>query len=233
MIKLYGFGSAFGLADPSSFVLKLDCYLRMAAIPFESINSVSNLQKAPKGKLPFIDDNGTVIADSFFIQQYLQETYQVTLDNWLTPEQRGASQLISKSLDENLYWCIVHSRWISEDTWPIIKANFFDSFPFPLKQIAPLVARRGVRASLLKQGLGKHSEAEIHQIARHTFQALSDLLGDKPYFMGDQPCSLDAAAYAHLAQCTLAELDNGLNRIAREYTNLVQFCSRVQAQYYS
>ncbi|MEA1888330.1 MAG: glutathione S-transferase family protein, partial [Pseudomonadota bacterium] len=62
MIKLYGFGNNFGVADASPFVLKVDAYMRMAGIQFENIPGLVNLRKAPKGKLPFIDDNGKIIA---------------------------------------------------------------------------------------------------------------------------------------------------------------------------
>jgi hypothetical protein len=56
MIKLYSFGPSFGVADPSPYVLKVDVYMRMANIEFTSVPDVKNLQKAPKGKLPFITD---------------------------------------------------------------------------------------------------------------------------------------------------------------------------------
>ena len=53
MIKLYQFEPAFGLANASPFCMKLETYLRMAALPFEiPCASLRHLQKAPKGKMP-------------------------------------------------------------------------------------------------------------------------------------------------------------------------------------
>jgi Glutathione S-transferase, C-terminal domain len=40
MIKLYQFAPAFGLPNASSFCLKLETYLRMVGIPFESVYSI-------------------------------------------------------------------------------------------------------------------------------------------------------------------------------------------------
>ena len=66
MITLYGFGPAFGLPDPSPFVTKAETLLKMAAVPYRT--ALGNLRKAPKGKLPYIDDDGAVIADSTLIR---------------------------------------------------------------------------------------------------------------------------------------------------------------------
>ncbi len=65
MITLYTFGPYFGLPDASPFVLKAMLLLKIAGLPFEE--SRSGFAKAPKGKLPYIDDDGEKIADSTFI----------------------------------------------------------------------------------------------------------------------------------------------------------------------
>lgn len=232
MIKLYSFGSDFGLADPSPFVLKVDVYMRMADIEFESIPDVNNLRKSPKGKLPFIIDGDTTVADSQFIISYLKNKFKVELDSNLSDEQKNIAYLIGKSLDENLYWCLVYSRWASEDTWPHIKNAFFGSMPFPLKFIIPAIARKDIMSALNKQGVGKHSDEEIKTIAQETFQSLSGLLGQKSYFFGENPCTFDATAFAFLSQFISVSLNNPLNGLAREYSNLVDYCNNMSAQYY-
>ena len=232
MIKLYGFGEHFGVPDPSPFVLKTDVYLRMLDLPFESVAGAANLRLAPKGKLPFIDDEGELIADSTFIIAHLKEKYGKSLDDHLSAEQRGISQLVTKSQDENVYWCLVYSRWMREDTWPSVSDSFFGDMPFPLKYVIPFVARKGVQSTLQKQGLGKHSNEEILTIAKNTLSSLDAMLGQKRYFFGEKPTILDAAAFGFLTQLTLCKLDNPLNQLARTYTNLVAFCERIHEEYY-
>ncbi|NRA22809.1 MAG: glutathione S-transferase N-terminal domain-containing protein, partial [Oceanospirillaceae bacterium] len=114
MIKLYSFGPHFGVADPSPFVLKVDAYLRMAGIEFENISDPNNLSRAPKGKLPFIDDQGELIADSQFIFTHFQDTPQTDLDLHLNEQQKAIAYLTAKSLDENLYFVLVYSRWLRD-----------------------------------------------------------------------------------------------------------------------
>lgn len=232
MIKLYSFGPGFGVPDPSPFVLKIDCYMRMAHIEFETIPDVGNLRKAPKGKLPFIDDGGITVADSQFIISYLQNKFPIDLDSSLSNEQKSIGYLLGKSLDENLYWCLVYSRWAKDDTWMHVKKTFFGSMPFPLKYMVPPLARKGVISALKKQGLGKHSEEEIKTIAQQTFQALSELLGDKPYFFGEHPCTFDATAFAFLSEFISVSLNNQFNDLARDYGNLVAYCNHIRAKYY-
>lgn len=232
MIKLYGFGPKFGLADPSPFVLKTNTYMKMANIDFESVDSFNNLSKAPKGKLPFIEHDGKTIADSAFILEYLQSEYGNTLDKHLSDEQKAQSYLLAKSLEENFYWCLVYSRWVCHKTWPTIKQAFFGEMPFPLKHIVPAVAQKGVKKSLIGHGMGKHSNEEILSIANKTLKSLSVLLADKIYFWGNEPSSIDAILFSFLAQVTICEVETPLGQLAKKHDNLVSYCQRIQTRYY-
>ncbi len=233
MITLYGFGPAFGVPDPSPFVLKVDCYLRMAGLSFDVKSGVNYLRKAPNGKLPYIKDEGKLLADSTFIIESLERKNGSPANGWLNDEQQAAAYLMTRSLDEDLYWCIVYSRWIDSATWPVVKENFFGAMPFPLRKIVPIIARRKVRSSLYAQGLGRHGESEIKRFTELSLQSLSSYLGDKAYFFGDRPCSFDAAAYGCLVQLIVAEIDNPFNQLARKFENLKVFCERVRMNYYS
>ncbi len=232
MIKLYGFGPAFNLPDPSPFVTKVDLILRANEIPYQVISKPNNLQKAPKAKLPFIEDNGELIADSVFITDHLAEHHGVDLDGWLSNEQAAIAQLVSKSLEENLYWTIVYSRWIKDDVWPDIKAQFFDPMPFPLNHLIARVARNSTRKQFLGHGMGKHNDAEISLIANKSWASLSTLLADKPFFFGDKISSLDITAFAMVSAFTLSGLKTDLGEQAKSYQNLLEFTQRVATDYY-
>ena len=232
MIKLYSFGAAFGVPDPSPFIMKVDCWMRMSDIAFEHVSGVGNLRKAPKGKLPFIDDNGTVVADSHLILEYLRNQYGSPLDHDLSSEQRAIMMLVGKALDEQLYWCMVYSRWIRPDTWPRVKATFFAVVPTPFNKVVPWLAQRKVKRSLYLQGIGRNSDEEILQMASETLQSLSDLLGDKAYFFGDRPSTLDATAFGFLCEFILSDIKNTFSERAGEFENLVAYCHRIKDTYY-
>lgn len=232
MIKLHGFGSQFGMTDPSPYVLKVDVFMRIAEIGFEANTDKNNLSRAPKGKLPFIEDEGKIIADSFFIIEHLKNKYKLTIDNELNAEQLAITHLVSKSLDENFYFCLIYSRWFRDDTWPIIKQGFFGQLPPILKTIIPKLIRRKVIKGLTEQGFARHRHEEIMQLTHTSMQSLSDLLGRKTYFWGEKTSTLDACCYAFLAQFILADINNPYNKIADGFPNLVSFCKRINNQFY-
>jgi len=232
MIKLFGFGPAFKLPDPSPFVTKINLYMKACDLEFESVASVKNLRKAPKEKLPFIDDDGIIVADSVFIIDHLKANHNADLDTWLTPEETATAQLISKSLDENFYWSIVYARWIKDDVWPIVRAQFFDPLPFPANKLVATLARNATRKQIIGHGMGKHSDTEITKIALKTMESISTLLGGKDYFFGDRISTLDVTAYAMIGSFTMTDLDTELGRKIKEYENINSFTQRIGKIYY-
>lgn len=233
MITLYRFGPNFGLVDPSPFCIKVELYLRAAGLDYRSECGIEYLRKAPKKKLPYIEDNGNVIADSALIIDYLKATYGDTLDSELTGEQKAVAHAFIKMMDENMYWCMVYDRWLGGDTWPKVKAAFFDGLPLPLRYIVPVVAQKGVRKSLYAHGLGRHGHDEIMHIAMKDLTALSEQLGDKDYFLIDRPTTLDVTAYAFLCGLYAPELPGDLQQRAGRFDNLRQFVERINKQYYT
>lgn len=233
MIKLYGFGDAFGVIDASPFVVKVDLFLKLGGIGYEFVADFNNLKQSPKNKLPYIEDEGKKIADSAFIIDYLTDKYNVQLDQHLSAEQKSQAALYSHALDESLYWTLVYSRWAKEDTWPVISEAFFNELPMPLKWFLPNVLRKDVIKTLKRQGFGRHSETELLTKADEHFSALSELLGEKDYFFSEEPCSFDTVAYAALCQFISVDFFNSFNQQARKYKNLVQYCQRIEEKYYS
>lgn len=231
MIKLFSFGNKFGIEDPSPFVLKVDCYYRMAGVEYKTVVSDDNLRRAPKGKLPFVESENTLVPDSQWIIEAAQSA-GYDLDQHLSNEQKALAYLVTKSLDENLYFVLVYSRWAKDDTWPALSEGFFGSLPIPLKWILPSVIRKQVLRMLKDQGIAKHNDSEIQHVLKRSLDALSTLLGDNKYFFGDKPSTLDAAAYGLLAEFISVEFDNPFNQIARGYTSLVSYCQRIEKRYY-
>jgi glutathione S-transferase len=231
VIRLHQFAPAFGLPNASPFCMKLETYLRMAALPYELVNS-GDVLRAPKGKLPFIDDDGTRVADTSFIIEYLKGRYGDPLDAALTPEQRAVATAFQRLLEENLYWAVVQTRWIEDAAWPKTREAFFGALPVPLRWILPPLARRGLRSEMRGHGMGRHSAAEIHAIGCRDVTAVADFLADKPFMLGEAPTSLDAIAYAFLANLLWAPVDSPIQRHARTRPTLEAYCQRMKARYF-
>src|SRR5215467_6271945 len=110
MITLYTFGPGFGLPDPSPFVTKTEVLLKLAGLPYQT--DTKGFSKAPKGKLPYIDDDGERIADSTFIRWHLERKYRFDFDRGLGPEARAVAWAFEKMVEDNLYWALLYSRWM-------------------------------------------------------------------------------------------------------------------------
>lgn len=234
MIKLYQYEPALGLPSASPFCLKLETYLRMAQLPFVApLVTLRDIGRAPKGKLPYVQDGTTVIADSNLIIDYLKTTYGDRLDVWLSAEQRAVALAFQRLLEENLYWALLYSRWMEPKGWADIKDVFFGKMPRPLRWFIAPLARRSMRQQLHGHGMGRHSAQEIYAIAARDITALADFLADKPYFMGDEPCALDASAYAFLANIVWVPLESALQQHALQYPRLEVYCRRMRSRYYT
>lgn len=232
MIRLHQFAPAFGLPNASPFCMKVETYLRMAGLPFEAVND-GNIMKAPKGKLPYIDDEGTVVADSSFIIEHLKQRHGDPLDAALSPLQRAQATALQRLLEENLYWAVVYTRWVQPAGWAMTGPAFFGGLPPPLRWLVPPLARRGMRASLRGHGMGRHNAQEVMAIGCRDITAVADWLGPQPYMLGDAPTSVDATAYAFLANVLWAPVQSPLQEHAASRPTLAAYCQRMKARYYA
>src|SRR5258708_2484691 len=98
MITLHQFESNWGLPNFSPFCMKVETYLRMAELPFEI--KIGDVRKAPKGKLPFIEDDGKVVADSEHILDHLKQKYGDKLDEKLDNVERALAHVIRRTFEE-------------------------------------------------------------------------------------------------------------------------------------
>jgi glutathione S-transferase len=97
MITLYTFGPAFGLPDPSPFVTKAEMLLKLASLPYRTEASMAAFRKAPKGKLPYIDDNGTIVADSTFIRWHIEKKYGFDFDAGYDVRERATAWAVESA----------------------------------------------------------------------------------------------------------------------------------------
>ena len=228
MIQLYGFGPLWGLSDLSPFVTKVEVYLRLARLPFEMVPfSREGFARAPKGKYPCIVDGDELIADSNFIIEHLKRRYGDPLDTKLTPPERAAGHAIRRMLEENCYWSMVAERW--RDTRAAV-----DNYP-PLAGLSPELVQAVVGnmlGELHGQGMGRHTADETHLIGRADVAALSDLLGERPYLLGNEPSSYDATAYAFVAHVIQPEYDSRMKTFIKTLPNLMGYWDRLSARLY-
>ena len=227
MIKLHQFPAFWDLPNVSPFCMKLEIYLRLAKIPYEIVVT-ARPGKGPKGKLPYIEDNGKIIGDSGLIIEYLKTTYGDPLDAHLTPEQKGLTLAIQRLLEEHFFWVVVYNRWVDPAGWAITKPVFFKKMPALLKLFVPSLIHKHMIKALYTQGLGRHTHDEIYNMGKADIAAIAGLLGNKPFMLGDQVSSIDATVYASIATVLIPPLESPLKETAKSFANLVAYCARME-----
>lgn len=230
MITLYTFGPAFGLPDPSPFVTKAEMLLKLAGLPYRK--EITGLRSAPKGKLPYIQDEDRVVPDSTFIRWHIENKYAIDFDSGLSPEQRGAAWAIEKMLEDNLYWASMRSRWLDDANFAKGPTIFFKGIPWPLRPLVESAIRRKVKGNLHAHGMGRHTVEEQALIASKAIESVALILGEKPYLMGSRPCGADATVFAFMAGTLCAQFDSPLRTAAESHPNLVRYVDAMYRNYY-
>ncbi len=231
MITLYTFGPYFGLPDASPFVTKAMLLLKLAGLPYKEDRG--GFRKAPKGKLPYIDDDGTVVPDSTFIRFHIEKKYDFDFDARLDAAQKATAWTAEKMCEEHLYWALVVSRWIDDANFAKGPAHFFKAVPMPLRPIVQSLVRRKFKKTLKSQGFGRHTPAEQDELAIADLDALATLIGDKAFLMGEKPCGADATVFAFVASFLTPVFDTPVRTAAEHHANLTGYRDRITRLYFS
>ena len=126
MIELHQFRRAWGI-NPSPFCLKAEIFCRLSGIPYKAVPTVPF--KSPRGKLPFILDDGKMIPDSSHIIGHLKAKMAIDIDAGLDAGQLAKGHLLRRTCEESLYFVLVYSRWIDDAGWAVAGPQFFRGLP--------------------------------------------------------------------------------------------------------
>lgn len=230
MVILYQFERTWGIPNLSPFCCKTETYLRMANIEY-AIKATIPLF-APKGKLPYIEDGDPKLADSRFIVRHLKTHYK-DLDEDLTSAESALSLAMHRLLEEHLFWATLYSRWQYTDAnWQVNKKAIFSVLPPVIRDVAAVYYRRRIQRQILGHGTGRHNAEEIFELGMQDIDALSACLGNKKYFLGDKPTSLDASAFGLLINTLGCPIESPLKEYGLTKDNLKNYVERIKLQYY-
>ncbi|HLL01056.1 MAG TPA: glutathione S-transferase family protein [Myxococcaceae bacterium] len=230
MIILHQPPGAFGVTSLSPFCIKLECYLKMAGLPYTARKA--DFRKAPKGKVPFIEEDGQMLGDSQLIIEHLKRKHGDPLDAKLSPEQLATGHLVRRALEDSLYWNIGYERWVDEEGWRVYRPLFEAMFPPVVGKVVVPMIRRDVRRALKAQGLLRHRPEEIVEQGKADVSAVATVLGDKAFLLGEAPTSFDATLYAFIKSIIAFPVDSPLKRFTLAQPNLVRYCERFEQRYF-
>lgn len=182
--------------------------------------------------MPYIVDGDQTVADSRLIIEYLKVQCDVDLNRGLTPTQKAQSLAFERMIEDDLFWVMLWSRWCQPHNWRVNKKAIFGCFGPVGRNVGSWLARRKVRADLWSQGISRLRDDEIFQIGNRDLDALSEFLGGKPYFMGEQPTTFDASACGLLINVISCPIESALKAYAESLGNLTSYRELMQDRYF-
>jgi len=219
-------------ANLSPFCTKLDMILQLSGLNVD-YQTVMDPREGPKQKVPFIKDENKTMGDTQFIESHLKDNHGVDLLKHMSAQDQAIGRMIMGTVEEQLYFVLVFSRWQVEENWPIMENIFFGHMPTEVRdQIAPQ-AREMMRSSLYGQGIGRHSVEETYMLGKRIIDDLSTLLGDRDFFLSDKPTSIDASVYGCLINLVQNPVQTPLADHIKSHKNLSAFVDRVSAQFFA
>lgn len=226
LITLYSYPQMFGLPDNNPFGLKVDTFFRLAKINFRQ-QHILDPKDAPRGQLPYINDNGLIISDSNMIIQYLSDKYNIDMDNDLTSMQKNISFLITRMLDSHLYWIMSYSRWQDEEYWPFFRAEIMKSSGITSDELLNKAKKYNIE-KYKYQGIGRYNSEAIYQFGLDDLKVINSILGDNKYILGNKVCSLDASCYGYLANIFYFAINTPLKAYIENESSLHSYIDRVR-----
>jgi glutathione S-transferase len=230
MITLYSFGPMFGLPHPSPFVIKADILLKMSGLEYREAPMTFN--GAPKGKVPYISDDGLVLGDSYFIRRHLETRYKIDYSGGYDAEKLALAWAIERMLEEHLYFLSVCERWLVDENFEKGPRQFFNMAPAPIRPILRVVIRRKVRKMLKAQGLGRHTAPERLELANGDANSVAALLGNDNYLLGDKICGADASVFGSLYSASSSYFNTELGAYIRSQPKIMAYLERMRARFF-
>jgi glutathione S-transferase len=232
MIALYKFGPFFGTPDSSPFVIKVMMLLKLAGLPYHEVQG--NPFKGPHKFLPYIEDEGVKIADSNLIRLHIEKKYRHDFDAWLSREEKAAAWAVERMCEDHLYFAMLDMRWTDTANFRNgLGRHMFGPIPAPVRPVVKSLLRRMNAKRLYGQGLGRLARPQIAELAIRDVDALSALLGSKPFLMGDKLCSADPFVFGIVTAILTPPLDSPLRSAMQRHANLAAYRDRVMSLYFS
>lgn len=219
----------WGHINASPFCEKVIVYAKLAGIEFEEVRDLFPTA-GPKGKYPWIEDGETRLGDSQTIVEYLQDRHADPLgDRTLREAVQRRCHLVRRVVEESLYFALLAERYQDDEVWRRFSRDLGGAVPAGMGRLVTPLVRRDIRALIRRQGYGRHSVAEIQRIATDDLAAISDMLGEQPFFAGHEPHVIDATVFGFLSNVFETPMPTPLGERAGKHANLRAFHERMRS----
>jgi hypothetical protein len=224
-----------GVSDESPYVSRVEAYLRLTLQPYVKAET-KGLMENPRCKVPFANIKGQMVDDSSLIIDALCNSFDVKIDAHLTKEQLATGHMIRQLLFGSLYWVILHQAFETDAGRHHFNDGLSQKLPPVIRNLVKALVFRNLHTCLYGSGIGRMPHSEIVKKGQADVRCLSQVLGNKKYFLGDdKPTSYDSDVYSWLVLLFSDEPQTAnpwVPEIAKECSNLVEYTERMRALLY-
>uniref|UniRef100_A0A8C8RVG7 Metaxin n=1 Tax=Pelusios castaneus TaxID=367368 RepID=A0A8C8RVG7_9SAUR len=237
-MELSCWGGGWGLPSVHTESLIVMAYARFSGAPLK-VNAIDNSWSAPKGEVPVLISQDTVIAQPAKILNFLRKQ-KYNADYELSARQGADTLAYIALLEEKLLPAVLHTFWVNAENYcSVTKPWFASRIPFPLSLYVPgKMSREALSRILLTRGkppLYSLSEVEalIYRDAKECLNLLSNRLGTSQFFFRNTPTTLDAFVFGFLAPLYKVHFPSvQLQEHLKQLSNLCRFCDDILSGYF-
>jgi glutathione S-transferase len=232
-ITVYHFAPAWGLPTCGPFALKLLAWLSYHQIPFHSAVQ-NNPGKGPKGKSPWAEIDGKLVADSDRIIAHLTDRLGLRdAEADLSPAGRGIAQAFKTAFEERAHQILEYELFMLPEGQAFLKDFFSQDMPKPVLSIVFPLLKRQFAKQLHARGISRHSPDEICEMARREFGGLAGLLATQSYICGDKPGLADFSCFGQVALMARWPMATPAAQIVKEQPVLLNWCKTLEMACFS
>ena len=197
-LSVFTFSPDWGLPTSGPFALKLTKWLELAGIPFRQ-RYEDRPSRGPKGKNPWVELDGELIADTEIIIARLAKSSGFDIDAALNAQQRALSHAIRRMMEEHFHMILEWELFVHPEGAAEVRRMAARQLPAVAAGAVASIVCRHFRRQLHARGIARHDPDTIAAKAKADIDALEALLGDGPFLFGARPCMADVSAYGLLA----------------------------------
>ena len=180
----------------------------------------------PTGKLPALEHEGQVVGDSTDVAHYIEKHFP---EKPLIPEEpqlRALVHVLEDWADESLYFYEMHLRFTTPGNRERNIPRMVEHESAFLRWLLPKVVPKGIVKITENQGIGRKSlEQLLVDVERHV-AAVSDLLTESDWLVGDRLTLADLAVYGMFQALRDADM---AETIVERYPAVPAWMARVEA----
>jgi len=225
------------VASINPHCLAVHTYMKLCGVPFTPVN-INDDACSPGGKgLPVLGVNhGKTYTGALNIINFLSDMKYVLPGDEILSETQRADQIAFISIvDEKLYKYQLYNWWVETENYERFTHGIYSwHMKFPRNWWQPKQLRKKVISMFDMLGWRKENSEEVYKESEFFYKTLATKLGDKDYFFGSLPTTLDCFVFGFLMTQMVPRIPTAplLEKICA-HKNLLAFCEKIATQYFS